>query len=251
MLVRGKNFEHNFGRIYGGKDAEISDYPFVAAVNFDQNGAGYFCGSSIISEDTLITAAHCLADADEGSVQIIAGSTSWRAGTRDPGAQNIFASKVTFHEGYDANILANDVGIIYLGDNKLTLSNSVNTVSLAAAEPAVGDVVTAIGWGATSSAGGVSNQLHYADDLVIVEDKETTDFFRDEDLPMEMIICSFQGKDGTCGGDSGGPIVDERGQLFGATSFGNVFCETGPSCFSSLPFHKDWLRDNGVPGVPA
>ncbi len=50
---------------------------------------------------------------------------------------------------------------------------------------------------------------------------------------------------GTCGGDSGGPIIAPDGSVFGATSFGLVACALGPSCYTSAVFFKDFV-DGGI-----
>jgi len=246
MLVENKNFEYNFGRVFNGKDADIEDFPFIAAVNFDVDGVGYFCGSSIVEPTSLITAAHCVVDAEK--VTIIAGSTRWRFGQREDTAQVRDSPRYLNHEDYDDFNLTYDIGLIFLDPSEpLDFSSAaVNPIKVAAEEPAVGDVVTAIGWGATRAFGPVSDKLEYADDLVIVEDQVVVDYFPGNEFILEQILCTYHMIDGTCGGDSGGPIIDQDGNLFGATSFGARNCERGPSCFSSVPHYREWIRAQGV-----
>lgn len=49
-------------RIIGGTTAKFKDFPFMALITFHnvKNGELEFCSASILSEDYLMTAAHCL-----------------------------------------------------------------------------------------------------------------------------------------------------------------------------------------------
>lgn len=44
------------GRIVGGSDADIANYPYQIALFF---GQGHTCGGSILNTNTVISAAHC------------------------------------------------------------------------------------------------------------------------------------------------------------------------------------------------
>jgi len=244
MIVETKNFNHNFGRVHDGKDAKITDFPFIAAVNLYIYGVIYFCGSSIAQDDALITAAHCVVDAEK--ITIIAGTTHWTSGQRDDTAQVRDSPRYQAHEDFDDFNLTNDIGVIFLDEKLDFTSDAVNSIEVAEEDPLVGEIVTAVGWGATRSFGPVSDILEYADDLVIVDDQIVIDFFPGNDLKMEQFVCILNEVDGICGGDSGGPIINSDGKLFGATSFSARNCEVGPGCFSSVPFHRDWIRGKGI-----
>lgn len=44
------------GRIVGGKDAFIEDFPYQVSLRFLDD---HFCGASILNEKYVLTAAHC------------------------------------------------------------------------------------------------------------------------------------------------------------------------------------------------
>ena len=46
-------------RIIGGEDADIKDYPFMVSL-YKKNGTYFTCCGSIIRDDWILTAAHCV-----------------------------------------------------------------------------------------------------------------------------------------------------------------------------------------------
>ena len=93
-----------FNRIVGGEEATPHEYPFIVALHIDGR---YFCGGSILSENVVVTAAHCLDDAD--SVKIIAGAHMWR---EDEDTQQVrISTDFTVHEDWSTATLNNDIAI--------------------------------------------------------------------------------------------------------------------------------------------
>jgi len=234
-------FQRNFGRIYGGDLANEGQFPFAVHIQTRRGNQLYVCTSSILDANTLATAAHCLEDVT--LITATAGSLNWR----EPGdnAQVLLSEPGNFnyHEDFlfDSTIIRNDVGYIKL-DGSFEFNEFVQPIPVAGAEPAPGDLITAIGWGATQSLGSAADLLSYVENLAVVTD-ETADIFSNT-FVYEQFICTFQASGGVCGGDSGGPTVNANGELIGATSFTAQRCETGPSCVTSLVFFSDWLREN-------
>ena len=59
-------------RIVGGVGADLHEYPWQVAL-VSPNGDGY-CGGSIISDQWILTAAHCLEGEEAGNVFVRVGS---------------------------------------------------------------------------------------------------------------------------------------------------------------------------------
>lgn len=62
-------------RIIGGRDADISEFPFIAR-SFYRGRA--WCGNVIINEWTLISAAHCYENRNASDFKILVGQTDIR-----------------------------------------------------------------------------------------------------------------------------------------------------------------------------
>ncbi len=112
--------------------------------------------------------------------------------------------------------------------------------------------MTLIGWGAECATCSVSTTLNYVHGLLVRTDDVMNIFAGD--IPPEQFVCTYGWTvgGGSCGGDSGGPGVigdtgadgHVTGPLYGATSFGAQDCVKGPSCYTSLSYFREWIRDN-------
>ena len=94
------------GRIVGGADVRIEDVPYQ--VLLEARGFG-FCGGSIISENWVLTAGHCIVYPDEW-VTVRAGTT-----TRSHGGSLHRVVKSVKHEEYQVNrhgIPVNDIALL-------------------------------------------------------------------------------------------------------------------------------------------
>ncbi|XP_049816504.1 trypsin alpha-like [Schistocerca nitens] len=80
------------GRVIGGSNASISDYPYQASL---LRSDSHHCGASIISETWTLTAAQCVEFVPASELGIGAGTT-----TRDSGGTVHTALSVTWHASY-------------------------------------------------------------------------------------------------------------------------------------------------------
>ena len=64
-------------KIIGGQPVPNGKYPFMALLNFHKKGIyGSHCGRSLIDQDSVLTAAHCLFGHAKGTqLQVIVGRT--------------------------------------------------------------------------------------------------------------------------------------------------------------------------------
>merc|ERR1711892_729920 len=232
------------GRIVGGYEAEEHEWPWIVALFIDD---AWFCGGALISDEFVLTAAHCAEDAQR--FDIMAGAHNVRADS-EPERVEISSYNGWTHPEWDTNTLANDLALIRLPE-KIPLNDYISPSCLPTSELVAqeGDLVTPIGWGKPSdSAGGISPVLRMVVDLPIITNKACNDIYG---IVGDGVVCmDTSGGKGTCSGDSGGPLgyfdeSRERWIEIGIVSFGaSAGCEVGyPSGFTRTNYYLDWIKD--------
>lgn len=124
--VSSENFE---GYVVDGDIAEIKEFPHAAFLYIEcdeePNVMSYSCGSSILNQAILLTAAHCLENCavDSTTVTAFVGDKGKMRGS--PYISYIFK----IHEDYDTIRICNDIGLVRL-EKPLRLGKAVRRVSL-------------------------------------------------------------------------------------------------------------------------
>ncbi|XP_063538437.1 brachyurin-like [Cydia strobilella] len=229
-------------RIVGGVVAATGGHPYLAGLVISLlNVVGQSaCGSSLLSANRLVTAAHCWNDGVRQAWQfeVVLGS-SWLfiGGTR------ISTSQVVMHPSWNPSTLANDVAMIYLPTN-VAFSTIIQPIALPSTtqlwDPFVGLWSTASGYGKTSdlqtgvSTASVVSQVS----LQVISVAQCQLTFGHWILDSTLCTNGIGGV-GICGGDSGGPlVVNSNGQniLVGISSFvAAAGCQLGhPSAFARV-----------------
>ncbi len=139
--------------IVGGQPADPGEYPFQVALlqrGVSNRYQAQFCGGSLISPDTVLTAAHCLVDFTAAQIDVLVGTHTLAPGG---GGARLPARRIRPHPGFNPDTYANDVGIVQLGVERA--EELIPTVQAGQAElwdP--GTIGTVIGWGNRDSANG-------------------------------------------------------------------------------------------------
>ncbi|XP_047534171.1 brachyurin-like [Vanessa atalanta] len=230
-------------RIVGGVVSPPNAFPYLAGllVTFFNNPGTSACGSSLISADRLITAAHCWDVPGSLFVRqfvVVLGSQFlFSGGTRIP------TSNVVVHPQYDPNFYTNDIAIIYL-PYRVSFSTTIRPIALPHNnlwDSFVGQVATAIGYGKTNDAQtGISvNSVVSHVSLRVISVQQCRAVFGWNFVHESTLCTDGFGGIGICGGDSGGPLVVNRnGQevLVGVSSFvARAGCQLGhPSAFARI-----------------
>ncbi|KAJ3649444.1 hypothetical protein Zmor_021186 [Zophobas morio] len=227
-------------RIINGDQAAEGQFPWQVALFFDGSDGSWFCGGSIISEEWILTAGHCVSGAD--SATIISGSTDVYGGDVSNSSQLIL------HEDYDEYFLANDIGLVQVST---PLNLGGNTAAVILSTEALGDDVdiAVSGWGLTSDDGTtISDSLNYVE-LVTISTTECEDYYGS--ILPEMVCANSPSSQvrSTCSGDSGGPVVidaDSNPVHVAVVSFVSTEgCESGaPSGYTRTAFFRDWIQEN-------
>merc|ERR1719234_737347 len=235
------------GKIVGGHEAQENQWPWQVALFIDD---AWFCGGSLISENYVLTAAHC---ADGASYfDIMAGAHNVRASS-EPHRVEITSYNGWTHPQWDHNTLSNDVALIEL-PSPIDFNDYIAPSCMPSAGDTadVGELVTCTGWGKPpDSAGGISPVLRMVEDRPIISNSDCNAIYG---IVGDGVVCiDTAGGKGTCSGDSGGPLnmkydvksdgMGDKWKQVGVVSFGaSAGCEVGfPAGFSRTEYYRDWL----------
>lgn len=137
-----------------GSRTKDGDWPWHSEIWFLQEGLrSYVCGGTLISANSVLTAAHCLYDLGRPiPLQQVGVSLGKR--NLDLAAsmtQESFAQRLIIHEGYDQNTFINDIAIVRLVTN-LTFTPYVQPIcqwdaSHSSLNEVVGRNGVVVGWG--------------------------------------------------------------------------------------------------------
>ncbi|KAJ2722357.1 hypothetical protein GGI07_003381 [Coemansia sp. Benny D115] len=215
-------------RLIGGTPAPSGMFPFIVHLFKDGNA---FCGGTLIDNEWVITAAHCVAEADSGSsgagAFVASSPSSFKVGYGTNGgslSKSVDVESISINAGFDPVWYTSDIALMKIKSTsdlvKNTKSISISTASIGASQT----VITA-GWGQTSNDNSAqSNQLMYAG-LVTGDDATCKVGASDWNGQNGRYVCTSYSTApgiGTCFGDSGGPLLMNTGAgytLLGLVSF--------------------------------
>ncbi|WP_351227178.1 serine protease [Streptomyces sp. NPDC002133] len=240
-------------RIIGGTDVSNDAYPFMAALLTKGPGNALerqFCGGSLISQDVVMTAAHCVVGMEAKELQIVVGRTVLSnaqqgqirnarpsLGEGDPGGIVVHPRYTRGNEAYDLAFVELARPVTGVAPVKLPTPGTDALI-----RPGAKAVVT--GWGNTDT-----DMPHTPDRLrkvkvpLVSHDECKVSY---NSYNSKVNICAgVEGKD-SCQGDSGGPLFREvpgRRQpiQIGIVSYGDGCAAQGaPGVYTSLSSSKLW-----------
>jgi len=227
-------------RIMQGNETEPHEYPWTVYMNID----GKLCGGSIISDSAILTAAHCVFNATE--IEVVAGAH--HKIIPELGHQTRMASAVIIHEEFNPENLYNDIAIVSLADDPLSLNNKIAAIPLMAKEPSPGEMVTIAGWGRQSSLDFTDSEYLRSVDMPVISDLTASLDYLLDDVDFIQVMClDISSGAGSCTGDDGGPVfaMGDSGEmeLTGLLSFGPDPCTflNKADCAASVPYYLGWI----------
>ena len=188
-------------RIVGGVEARVGEFPWQAAVLFGGPRFDQGCGGTLVSNQHVVTAAHCVYDQTPESIMVALGETTF-AFPNEATSLKFHVEKIIVHEDYDTSSDANDISILKLtGTVDLTSYPNIKPACLPAPGATFGGQSgTVSGWGTVKTFGPSVGWLNYAN----VDVYESCSSSGIPDTTEDMICAGISegGKD-TCQGDSG------------------------------------------------
>ncbi len=222
-------------QIVGGQRASIADFSF--AVYLATADGFQFCGGTLVDDNKVVTAAHCVAGKTPVDLAVVAGRED-----KESGAGMVTpVREIWIHPEFKDVRSGNDVALLTL-ETRLPYQ----TIDLVGADQAevyqAGQPGLILGWGRTAADGQPSRYLLQAT-VPVMADAECVKSYPAY-LAASMTCAGVpQGGVDACQGDSGGPFI-VAGRLVGVTSWGEGCAAPGkPGVYTRLSTYAALLEE--------
>uniref|UniRef100_A0A9L0KFI6 trypsin n=1 Tax=Equus asinus TaxID=9793 RepID=A0A9L0KFI6_EQUAS len=225
-------------KIVGGYTCQANSVPYQVSLN-----VGYhICGGSLISNQWVVSAAHCYQQVvilSSSRFQVRLGEHN--IAVTEGNEQFINSAKVIRHPSYNSRTYDNDILLIKLS-SPASINSKVSAISLPASFPAAGTQCLISGWGNTLSSGSNYPNLLQCLNAPILSDSSCRSSYPNQ-ITSNMFCAGFlEGGKDSCQGDSGGPVACS-GVLQGIVSWGYGCAQRNkPGVYTKVYNYVNWIR---------
>uniref|UniRef100_W8C9P6 Trypsin-1 n=1 Tax=Ceratitis capitata TaxID=7213 RepID=W8C9P6_CERCA len=235
---------NTFHRIVGGMETEVNEYPWMAML---LRRGDFYCGGSLINDQYVLTAAHCVRGFNKRQVTVRLLShnrTNGRVSTIDRQLDQIFV-----HDGYSTRNLDNDIALLRFTE-PLELREPLRPVCLSESEKTYeGELAVVTGWGAVKEGGYIADRLQEVQVPVMSQETCRKSKYGANRITDNMLCAGYAegGKD-SCQGDSGGPLHVSNNDtktyhLAGVVSWGEGCARpNAPGVYTRVSQYLDWIE---------
>ncbi|GAB6029252.1 peptidase domain containing associated with muscle reproteinration 1 [Chamberlinius hualienensis] len=223
----GQSYEEKRPTIIKGIPSVLGKWPWqVAIYSPDGDSWRLRCGGTLLNENWIVTAAHCVSEKkiskvlDTSIFRLYLGKHFLNSSLDDSEVKVFAAKKIIMHPNYHPRSMDSDIALIELMDS-VTFSPRIQPICL----PLVSDKVPTIaiedilpeaksgfatGWGIMET--GTTADILQQTELGIVNRTYCEEEYRLQSIPVSVTANMFcagweEGGTGTCNGDSGGPFM--------------------------------------------
>ncbi|XP_065365804.1 trypsin alpha-3 [Calliphora vicina] len=247
-------------RIINGTEATVEHAKFQVSIRLKRYdttfGNGHICGGALVGLNKVLTAAHCLYDADKKRYRkahefIVVMGTLNRY-QRVNGTIVSHVKSIAYMNTFSMDTMRDDIGLMFLKTglpvNKTHLT--IAAIALANTSTPAGVSCQVSGWGKTER-GSLSPTLRVANVTTIL--KSVCSISYGSGLLNGMICAGYiLGGTDSCQGDSGGPLVFNN-TLIGIVSWGSGCAQPGyPGVYADVHYYNKWIaeRNSGKRKTP-
>uniref|UniRef100_A0A182PP27 Peptidase S1 domain-containing protein n=1 Tax=Anopheles epiroticus TaxID=199890 RepID=A0A182PP27_9DIPT len=233
--------------IVNGFPTQVNEFPMMSALAIRNNGQ-VFCGSTIVTDRYVLTAAHCLPGRSLSNTIVVVGEQDRRVSTESVYTMSMLVSEFRPHPSYDATAKTNDIALVRT-TNTIVFNPGVGRVCLPfrfGASSFENARLSALGWG-TIDFGAPQSDVLLQTTLAVVS--STTCGTQLSRTILASQVCTFAAGNDTCQNDSGGPLyyTDPNSQLvynIGVVGFGVACASRFPSVNTRVTSYLDWIVTN-------
>ena len=236
-------------KIINGTLADENEFPYFVFISLYKNGDVGGCGGSLISEEYVLTAAHCVYDIDAKDIFVVIGLNHIDSKLNAQFSSGV--DEVILHENFtnamsmaDLILTTNDIALLHLekkavGVPIISIPNPDRNADKKIEPEEYPEELykensgTIIGFGSTEN-----KDISY--DLL----KGIVSIQKNGEWTQDKFGLTSKKNVGTCRGDSGGPfimVINNKPQVIGITSSG------GPDCsmyalYTSVAHYSEWIN---------
>ncbi|KAF2883819.1 hypothetical protein ILUMI_22350 [Ignelater luminosus] len=259
-------------RIYGGKEANIGEFPWVVLLKSGRYDT-FICGGTLINTRYVLTAAHCVpANADIASVRLgehnvksdqdCEGDTPGLDYCSDPPI-DVEVEEIIPREGFSlrSENLYEDIALLRL-KKEVNYTDFIKPICLPLSSELrykafSGERATVAGWGKTKESAKMSD-MKLKVEIPVVSNHDCAEFYKKHNgrIAASQICAGGEKWQDSCQGDSGGPLMyryrskdEENWVIIGVVSYGASKCgaEGEPGVYTRVTEYLDWINDNIKP----
>lgn len=244
-------------QVIGGSNASLGDYPWQVSMGelgdatlLKEEVYPHLCGGAVISNNHVLTAAHCVFGSDPAKIILRFGDIQ-RSDVPDQYVQFRGVENVIIHPAYtNSNAWrdGDDIAILELNE-PLEYSTAVRPIAMGSVDPSIGEVGTVSGWGRTDGSMALGSDILQFAQLPVRDSDDCNDEFTFTTDPVNakmLCVGHVDAATASCNGDSGGPLAHRASatapyELDGIVSWGLTGC-ISYSVFTRVAYYESWVR---------
>ncbi|RDD36395.1 Chymotrypsin-like protease CTRL-1 [Trichoplax sp. H2] len=239
----------NTDRIIGGENDVKGEHPYQISLQRKNSSQPclfhHICGGSIINQQHILTAAHCVDSGKVSDFRVVAGE--YDLSRNENTEQIIPVIKLIIRSDWNLTTLNNDIAVVKLA-SKLTYNSYVAPIALASVTPPTNTASQVVGWGLTNYVRKTRPNILQVLDVKRTSDSDAAAITSKYNNFTQVAATTNIFCEGLCKNDSGGPLVFKQNNQYlqyGVASYVALPCGLYPADFyARVSSFKAWIEDN-------